>query len=128
MFVSELGSSETLNYDCSVTNTGQRTGDAVVLGFANSTDPNYPLQKLFDFARVTLAPGETKSVLLTISADHLSTVDERGRRWLRPASFTLRMGDVVSPISFTLDLEGDGIMLEDYSGVFSAKTVSSVAV
>ena len=57
-----IGNALSAGYECTVTNTGKRAGDAVVLGFVNSTDPQYPRQKLFDFERVSLNPGETKTV------------------------------------------------------------------
>jgi len=114
--VQELASAGQLGigYECTVRNTGMVPGDAVVLGFANSTDPQFPRQKLFDFDRVTLRPGEEKTVLLTVTAEGLSVVDEGGRRWLRPAVVTIRIGDVIAPARATLELIGDTLLLEDY--------------
>merc|ERR1711998_51591 len=101
-----------------VQNTGKVPGDAVVLGFANTTDPDYPRQKLFDFERVGLGPGESKTVLLTMGADHLSVVDKRGRRWLRPAEIMVRVGDVVAPAMLQFSLAGEEVMVEDLSNMF----------
>ena len=39
------------------------TRPQVVLGFVSSTDPDFPRQRLFDFTRVALAPGEQTTVL-----------------------------------------------------------------
>ena len=41
-------------YECEIKNTGAVKGDAVVMGFLNSTEPDFPRQKLFDFERVSL--------------------------------------------------------------------------
>merc|ERR1712048_974150 len=106
-------------YECTVTNAGKMPGDAVVLGFVNSTDPQFPRQKLFDFERVALQSGETKTVLLTITAEHLSVVDAEGRRLLRPASFMVRVGDVVKPVTHRFTVAGDLALLEDYSNVWT---------
>ena len=101
---------------CVVTNTGERTGDAVVLGFlTNSTDPLFPRQKLFDFARVTLQPGESREVTLHVTAQHVSVVDDGGARWCRPAAYTIRVGDVVTPATSILRVVGEPVMIEDIS-------------
>jgi len=104
---------------CTVKNTGSRTGDAVVLGFVNSTGSAFPRQRLFDFERVTLAPGSQTTVQLKADAEDFSVVDADGRRWLRAARFTLRAGDVVAPATQLVDVHGPPQLLEDLSGVFS---------
>eukprot|EP00656_Telonema_subtile_P009230 TRINITY_DN14333_c0_g2_i1.p1 TRINITY_DN14333_c0_g2~~TRINITY_DN14333_c0_g2_i1.p1 ORF type:complete len:947 (-),score=234.31 TRINITY_DN14333_c0_g2_i1:226-3066(-) len=102
-----------IQYQCIVTNTGTVPGDAVVLGFVNSTDPDFPRQRLFDFDRVSLAPGEAKTVMLTITAEHMSVVDVQGRRWLQESSFTVRVGDVIQPAVHTFRVHGERVLLED---------------
>ena len=62
-------------------------------------------------------------MLLTITEEHLSVVDEDGRRWLRPARFGVRVGGVLQPAThmFELVADGDGDgpkLLEDLSGIF----------
>lgn len=56
------------SYIINVTNTGAVASDCVVLGFLNSTDPDAPLQELFDFARVFVLPGQTVTVTLSVAA------------------------------------------------------------
>ena len=107
--------------DCTVKNTGNRSGDAVVLGFVNSTAAAFPRQRLFDFERVTLAPGAEVTVSLNATAEDLSVVDERGRRWLPPAQFVLRVGDVVAPVSLGIELLGPPLLLEDLSAFTGAE-------
>ena len=52
---------------------------AVVLGLLNSSDPQFPRQRLFDFARtMSLAPGAETVVTLRASAEDLSVVDDDG--------------------------------------------------
>ena len=89
-----------------------------MLGFANSSDPQFPRQKLFDFERISLAPGESKSVMLTVTAEALSVVDEDGRRWLRPATITLHAGDVIVPAEHTFEVVGSEHLLDDSSRAY----------
>ena len=114
----EIAATTNIQYECTVVNTGHVAGAAVVLGFVNSSDPQFPRQKLFDFERVFLHPGQSVTVLLTLTADHLSVVDDVGRRWLSPASFTVRVGDVVAPAVHSFVLQGDAIMKEDLSHIW----------
>ena len=107
-----------VQYVCNVTNTGPVTGDAVVLGFVNSTDPQFPRQKLFDFTRITLTPGASKTVMLSLNADHLSVVGEDGQVSLRPAKFSVRVGDVIAPATHSFEVSGASQTIYDYSGVF----------
>lgn len=111
-----------IQYACTVTNTGSRAGDAVVMGFANSTDPQFPRQKLVDFERVALQPGESKTVLLTVTPEHLSVVLDGGRRLLRGASFEMRAGDVVNPAIHRFTLTGDEVVLDDVSAALAPDT------
>ena len=104
-----------IGYECTVKNTGSVAGDAVVLGFVNSTDPQFPREKLFDFERVSLQPGESKTVLLTVTSDALSVVEEDGRRWLRSAGFTVAAGDREAPVTHAVDLLGLDQLLDDTS-------------
>lgn len=107
-----------MDYMCTVTNTGAVTGDAVVLGFINSTEPQFPKQKLFDFARVTLAPGASQTVLLTVAPSAFSVVDQDGRQSIQPSVYTVRVGDVVTPAMHTFETFGNAHLLDDYSGIF----------
>lgn len=88
------------------------------MGFANSTEPQFPRQKLFDFEKVLLQPGQSKTVLLTVTAESLSVVDEDGRRWLREASFTVAVGDVLEPALHTFVVKGEPQLLDDTSRLY----------
>jgi len=113
---SDLVGGARVNTTCVVTNTGDVTVDAVVLGFvSNSSDPLFPRQKLFDFARVTLSHGESRTVTLHVTAQHLSVVDDNGARWVRPAVYSVRAGDVVAPATLSLRVTGEQVLLEDIS-------------
>jgi beta-glucosidase len=64
-----------------VTNTGTRAGDEVVQLYIN--DPvasiSQPVRRLRGFERVTLQPGQTKSVSWTLDRDDVGFYDNRGR-------------------------------------------------
>jgi beta-glucosidase len=74
------GEAATVSVD--VENTGQRAGDEVVQLYLTPRDrPAYaPARWLAAFARVSLAPGEQRTVTLALSPHALGIVDERGRR------------------------------------------------
>jgi len=60
-----------------ITNTGTRTGDEVVqmyVQYPNSQVPR-PLKQLRGFRRISLQPGETKTVTLPLSAESLAYYD-----------------------------------------------------
>jgi len=77
-----------------VTNTGDVTSDAVVLGFVSSNHTDAPANKeLFDFARVAqLAPGASATVVLTLPTPVLALVDSDGAEWVRPGAYHLEFG------------------------------------
>jgi beta-glucosidase len=69
-----------------VTNTGRRTGDDVVLGFVThqAAGASAPRKALAAFRRVTLAAGASTRVSLSLDTEPLAIVHEQGTR--RPAS------------------------------------------
>ena len=107
-----------IGYECTVKNTGSVAGDAVVLGFANSTDPQFPVEKLFDFERVSLQPGESKTVLLTVTGEDLSVVEEDGCRMLRGGEYAVTVGDRKGPATHAFSMVGEHQLLDDASRLY----------
>jgi beta-D-xylosidase 4 len=71
-----------------VTNTGARQGDEVVTVFA--VPPSGPLlRQLVDFARVTLAPGESVSLPFNVSMSALAQADASGARVVQAGNHAL---------------------------------------
>jgi beta-glucosidase len=67
-----------------VTNIGAREGEEVVqlyAGFAHSKIDR-PLKLLRAFEKVTLAPGETRRVTLTLAAKDLAYYDSASKSWV----------------------------------------------
>lgn len=66
-----------------VKNTGTRAGDEVVQLYVRHLplQPNRPKQELKGFERITLAPGEQRSVVFPVRAESLSWWNETHRRF-----------------------------------------------
>jgi beta-glucosidase len=77
-----------------VENTGSRRGDEVVQLYIH--DPvasiSQPVRRLRDFKRVTLDPGETKTVQFTINSSDVGFYDNSGRFVVEPGKIQLYVG------------------------------------
>ena len=80
-----------LGYDCSVTNSGQREGDQVILVYHSvsqeirtrvGTRHPVPLRALVGFERLTVAAGQTASAVVHVPLRALLVVNEDGERVL----------------------------------------------
>lgn len=80
-----------------VTNTGSRSGAVVpqvYIGKPDTPETPTPPRELAAFTKVTLAPGETKRVNLTVAADTLGVWDSHARdRVVRPGTYTVAVAD-----------------------------------
>ena len=78
-----------------VTNTGRRAGDEVVqlyVAYPRSAVAR-PRQQLRGFGRITLKPGETRTVTLKLPANTLAYWDEARQGWtVEPGPVRLRVG------------------------------------
>ena len=77
-----------------VTNTGARAGDEVVQLYLRDlvSSVTRPIKELRGFERVTLAPGETKTVTFALGPDELSLIDRRMQRVVEPGRFDIMVG------------------------------------
>lgn len=88
------GSGQTFEVSCDVTNSGTMAGDDVVQLYVRD---DYTSVVTFDrelkgFARVNLAPGETKTVRFPVPAEQLALYD-RNQKWtVEPGRFTAMIG------------------------------------
>ena len=83
----ELRAGRALGCFANVTNTGARSGDEVVTVFIDGPPPL--IRQLVDFARVTLAPGESASLPFEIAPSSLALADTTGARSVRAGHHTL---------------------------------------
>ncbi|UOQ45953.1 cell wall-binding repeat-containing protein [Halobacillus salinarum] len=94
-----------------VTNSGSRAGEEVVQAYTDNAADYVltPPKKLQGFKRVSLDPGETKTVQLDFPASQLSVItgDVLGNseRFVYPGEYTLMSGDQTA--AFTVDPEKD---------------------
>ncbi len=89
----KVGASLTVSVD--VTNTGKVAGDEVAQLYIHQqygTDTR-PIRELKGFERITLQPGEKKTVTFTLSANELTYWSSNAGKWIQdPASFDLWAG------------------------------------
>ncbi|HET7866637.1 MAG TPA: glycoside hydrolase family 3 N-terminal domain-containing protein [Burkholderiaceae bacterium] len=77
-----------------VTNVGTRTGDEVVQLYVRDCVASVaqPVKALKGFARITLAPGEVRTVHLVLRAASLALWNERMQRVVEPGEFEVMVG------------------------------------
>jgi beta-glucosidase len=75
-----------------VTNTGALGGDEVVEAYVTTPQAGGPIRSLVGFERVTLAPGASRDVSITIDPRSLSSVDEKGNRSILDGKYVLTLG------------------------------------
>ncbi len=88
------GSTVSVGFD--VTNTGKVSGAEVAQLYVSdpSATVSRPERELKGFAKLRLAPGETKHVTLTLDARAFSYWDEAAHNWkIDPGKFVLLVGD-----------------------------------
>ena len=99
--------------DCSVevsvdvTNTGSCTGKEVVQLYVSDRNgtPDRPVKELKGFAKVELAPGETKTVTMSIDARSLSFYHEKLHDWYAPSGkYEILVGDASDRIAVCAEL------------------------
>jgi beta-glucosidase len=90
-----LRSGQTVLLEVDVTNTGSRPGDEVVQFYVRdllSSRLTRPVKLLKGFQRITLQPGETRTVSFSIGRQQLEYQDETGQRVVEPGAFELMVG------------------------------------
>jgi len=119
-------------YSAKVTNVGTIASDYVLLGFVSSpsrrlADPAEPLRELFDFSRVSLQPGESTVITLSVPPSVLSHVDELGDERLMAGKYTIEFGRKElgdeSHLESTLDVTGADQMLFSFSKLNAKREV-----
>jgi len=77
-----------------VENTGQRAGDEIVQVYVSDvvTSATWVNKALKGFARVHLAPGEKKTVQVTLPWEAFEIVDAEGRNVVEPGEFEILVG------------------------------------
>ena len=77
-----------------VTNSGKRAGDEIVQLYIRDlvSSVTRPVMELKDFKRISLAPGESKTVEFVITPDKLSFLDLNMKNLVEPGWFDIMVG------------------------------------
>ena len=80
--------------EADIKNTGSRTGDEVVQFYLSDQYASMvrPVKELAGFKRVTLRPGETKTVAFTVKADQMAFLDHEMRWKVEKGAYTVEIG------------------------------------
>jgi beta-glucosidase len=90
-----------------VRNTGNRPGDEVVQLYIRDlvSSVTRPTKELRGFERVTLAPGESRTVVFWVGPEALSLIDRRMQRVVEPGRFEIMAGtSSATTLTATLDV------------------------
>ena len=129
-----VSSDGTVNISVDVTNLGDTLGDEVVQLYvrAGASRVKRPLKQLRGFERVTVEPGETRTVLFELKASDLAIWDVTRERYVvESGEYAIMIGTSSSDIRLTGQLAVDGekipprnlfevtkaINYDDYEGV-----------
>jgi beta-glucosidase len=112
---SELAPGDTLGVAIDVTNTGKRAGSTVLQLYVADAKASVsrPEKELKGFAKLSLAPGETKTVTLTLDMRALAFFDVATKRWVAEAgAFSALAGfssaEIVGEAAFRLSADWVG--------------------
>lgn len=100
----EFVNGDVLSFSVDVTNAGKVSGKEPVLLFSSdlvaSQVPDG--RRLRAFTKISLAPGETKTVTLDVPAADLAFVGHDGKWVLEEGDFRIQVGDQVIPVKCTM--------------------------
>lgn len=99
----QFKSGDMLNFEVDVTNTGKMEGMESVLLFSSdlvaTTSPD--IRRLRQFDKISLKPGETRTVKLSVAADDLAYVGYDEKWILEKGDFIIQVGDKTVEITAT---------------------------
>jgi len=95
-----------------VTNTGDRAGDEVVQLYIRDkvSSVTRPVMELKGFERITLEPGESRTVLFQLGTDALELLNREMRHVVEPGEFDVMVGGASDKVQkVTLEVRGSGL-------------------
>jgi beta-glucosidase len=104
----EIGPNDTVMVSIDITNTGSRRGQEVVQLYISDQEARLqrPQRELKGFVKVSLEPGERKTVTLSLTAYELAYFDDSIRQWVAEAGiFTIHAGSSSRDIRATAAFE-----------------------
>ncbi|MDP9200645.1 MAG: glycoside hydrolase family 3 C-terminal domain-containing protein, partial [Gemmatimonadota bacterium] len=109
-----IGGRDSLEVAVDVHNTGDRTGDEVVQVYVRDDVASVaePVRALKAFRRVTLRPGETRTIAFKLGPDSFALYDKQMRRVVEPGTFTVYVGTDSNTLrSSRFEFTGDTLVL-----------------
>ncbi|HEY0461771.1 MAG TPA: glycoside hydrolase family 3 N-terminal domain-containing protein [Pyrinomonadaceae bacterium] len=106
----KIGAGEETTVTVDVTNTGSRRGDEVAQMYIHDevSSVTRPIKELKDFARVSIEPGQTKTVRFTVTPAKLQFYNREMKRVVEPGTFQIMVGgNSVDLINQTLEVVGN---------------------
>ena len=107
----EIGPEGSVVIEADIQNTGNCTGDEVVQLYLSDQYASMvrPVKELAGFKRVTLRPGETKTVAFTVKAEQMAFLDREMRWKVEKGAYTVEIGSS----SQDIQLNGEYRVTED---------------
>jgi beta-glucosidase len=89
-----IGIADRVTVSVTVRNTGKRAGDEVVQLYVSDVEASVPVprQQLQGFQRVTLKPGQSKTVTFNLRPSQLACYDDNGNPFVEPGQFRISIG------------------------------------
>jgi beta-glucosidase len=90
----QIGPAGRTKVSVTVTNSGKRAGEEIVQLYIHDlvSSVTRPIMELKDFKRISLSPGESKTVEFVITPDKLSFLDLNMNRLVEPGWFDIMVG------------------------------------
>lgn len=100
-----------------VQNTGAMTGDEVVQLYVTNSSATVPvpIRDLAGFSRVTLKPGEKRTVAFTLKARQMSVIDNSGNRVTQPGEFSVSVGGKQPGFVGTSEARSSGVVSDKFT-------------
>jgi len=108
-----------------VANAGSVAADEVVQVYLSGRDlpaPS-PIRALRAFTRITLAPGERRTVRFTLAPRDFSFIDAGGQRIIAPGRFVVAVGGKQPGMAGTADAPTTGVLAGEMRLTGSRKTI-----
>jgi beta-glucosidase len=109
-----IGARDSLEVAVDLRNTGDRSGDEVVQVYVRDdvTSVAEPVRALKAFRRVTLRPGETRTIAFKLGPESFALYDRQMRRVVEPGTFTVYVGtDSNTQRNSRFEFTGDTLVL-----------------
>ena len=110
----KIGPADSLEVSVDLRNSGDRAGDEVVQVYVRDDVASVaePVRALKAFRRITLQPGEARTVSFKLGPDSFSLYDRQMRRVVEPGTFTVYAGgNSNAALSTRFEFTGDTLVL-----------------